>query len=85
MRYGADIFLYTHYKGASFRQTVGGVIILNLCTSSDDALYLGRYIYTKTCKNILKDFRVLDWTQILKFTKGHNCVKPVGGVTVLAG
>ena len=35
-----DARVVTIYKGAQFRKTVDGVMVLNLCTSPDDALYL---------------------------------------------
>ena len=37
--YGHDVHSEI-LKGASFRKNIGGVKFLNLCTSSDDALYL---------------------------------------------
>ena len=39
------------------------------------------YICTMFQENIYKGFRVIE-QYILKFTKGHNSIKNVGGVTV---
>ena len=43
------------------------------------------YICSKFHENITGDLRVIERTQfsIVKFSKGHNFVKNVGGVTVL--
>ena len=41
-------------------KTVDGVMILNLCTSSDNALFC-----TNFQKNISKGFRVMDWTRFV--------------------
>ena len=43
-------------KGHNSVKTVDGVMVLNLCTSSDDALYL----YQVSTKNISQGFRVIE-------------------------
>ena len=55
-------------------------MVLNLCTSSDDALYL-----YQVSRKYLKRFQSYweDVVCILKFSKGHNSVNSVGGVIVL--
>lgn len=52
----------------SKKQTVDGIMILDLCISTDDALY----IFTKLCRNILHAFKVTEGghVSILKITKG---------------
>ena len=56
------------------------VHVLNLCTSTDDALYL-----YQVSRKYLKRFQSYqeDAVCILKFSKGHNSVNSVGGVMVL--
>ena len=55
-------------------------MVLNPCTSSDNALYLyqvsGKYL--KGFQSYLEDA-----VCILKFSKGHNSINCVGGVMVL--
>ena len=67
-------------KGHYLVKTVNGVMVLNLCISSDDALYL-----YQVSRKYLKGFQSYsEYTVcILKFSKGHNSVKSVGGVMVL--
>ena len=62
-------------------KTVIVVMVLNLCISSDDALYL-----YQIKKKYPKGFQIYceDAVCILKFSKGHNSVNSVGGVMVLA-
>ena len=59
-------------------KTVNRVIILNLCISPDDALYLYQFQ-----ENISKGYRVIKRLNFVKFAKGHNSIKNVGGVMVL--
>ena len=55
-------------------------MVLNLCTSTDDALYL-----YQVARKYLKGFQRYreDAVWILKFSKGHNSVNSVGGVMAL--
>ena len=55
-------------------------MVLNLCTSPHDALYLYH-----VSRKYLKGFQSYqeDAVCILKFTKGHNSVNSVGGVMAL--
>ena len=59
-------------------------MLLNLCTSSYDALYLV-HICTKFHENIPRGIKVIEQTQFVyeKISKGHNSVKKVDGVTIL--
>ena len=50
------------FKGHNSLKTVGQVIVLNLCTSSYDALYLV-YICTRFHENILEGIKVIERTQ----------------------
>ena len=50
------------FNGHNFLKNVGRVMVLNLCTSSYDALYLV-YICTKFHENILDGIRVIELTQ----------------------
>ena len=61
-------------------KTVDGVMVLNLVTSSDNALYL-----YQVSRKYLKGFQRYqeDAVCILKFSKGHNSVNSVGGVMAL--
>ena len=67
-------------KGHNSVKTVNGVMVLNFCTSSDDALYL-----YQVSRKYLQEFQSYreDAICILKFSKGHNSVNNVGGVMVL--
>ena len=56
-----------HFQTESFKRhnslkNVGQVMVLNLCTSSYDALYLV-YICTKFHENVLDGIKVIEWTQ----------------------
>ena len=55
-------------------------MVLYLCTSPDDALYLYH-----VSRKYLKGFQSYqeDAVCILKFSKGHNSVNNTGGVTAL--
>ena len=55
-------------------------MVLNLCTSPDDASYL-----YKVSRKYLKEFQSYreDAVYILKFPKGHNSVNSVGRVMSL--
>ena len=59
---------------------LGGVMVFNLCSSSDHALYFYQVLW-----NYLKRYRSYraDTISILKITKGNNSAKNVGGVTVV--
>ena len=50
------------FKGHNSLKNVGRVMVLNLCTSSYDALYL-IYICTKFHENILAGIQVIEQTQ----------------------
>ena len=50
------------FKGHNSLKNVGQVVVLNLCTSSYDALYLV-YICTKFHENILDGIKVIELTQ----------------------
>ena len=67
-------------KGHNSIKTVNGVMVLNFCNSSDDALYL-----YQVSRKYLKGFQNYREAAvcILKFSKGHNSVNSVGGVMVL--
>ena len=70
-------------KGHNSVKTVDGVMVLNLCISSDNALYLYQVSrkYLKGSQSYQKDA-----VYILKFSKGHNSVNRVdrvGGVMAL--
>ena len=54
-------------------------MVLNLYTSSDDALYL-----YQVSRKYLTGFQyyIADAICILKYAKGHNSVKNIGGVMV---
>ena len=67
-------------KGNNSTKNAGGATVVNLCTSSDHALY-----FYPVLLNYLKwyqSYRV-DTISILKITKGNNSAKHVGGVTVV--
>ena len=67
-------------KGNNSAKNVGGVNIVNLCTSSGHALYLCQLSW-----NYLKRYQSYraDTISIWKITKGNNSAKNVGGVTVV--
>ena len=62
-------------KGHNSVKTVDGVMVLNLCTSSDDALYL-----YQVSRKYLKGFQSYreDVVCILEFTNGYYSVNSVG-------
>ena len=66
---------WPHYS----HKNVDGVMVLNLCTSSDDPLYFTKF---RENNQRVSDF-LADVICILKFAKGHNSVKSIGGVMVL--
>ena len=67
-------------KGNNSAKNVGGVTVVNLCTSSGLALY-----FYQVLRNYLKRYQSYraDTISILKITKGNNSAKNVVGVTVL--
>ena len=67
-------------KGHNSVKTVDGIMVLYLCISTDDALYL-----YQVSRKYLKGFQSYceDVVCIPKFSKGHNSVNSVGGVMVL--
>ena len=67
-------------KGNNSTKNVGGVTVVNLCTSSGHALYFYQVLW-----NYLKRYQSYraDTISILKITKGNNSAKNVGGVTVV--
>ena len=67
-------------KGNNSAKNVGGVNIVNLCTSSGHALYLCQLSW-----NYLERYQSYraDTISIWKITKGNNFAKNVGGVTVV--
>ena len=66
-------------KGHNSAKSLDGVMVFNLYTSSDDALYL-----YQVSRKYLKGFYSYraDVICILNFTKGHNSVKSIDGVMV---
>ena len=67
-------------KGNNSAKNAGGATVVNLCMSSDHALYFYQVLW-----NYLKRYQSyrVDTISILKITKGNNSAKNVGGVTVL--
>ena len=67
-------------KGNNSAKNVGGVTVVDLCTSSGHALYFYQVLW-----NYLKRYQSYraDTISILKITKGNNSAKNVGGVTVV--
>ena len=67
-------------KGNNSAKNVGGVTVVNLCTSSGHALYFYQVLW-----NYLERYQSYraDTISILKISKGNNSAKNVGGVTVL--
>ena len=67
-------------KGNNSAKNVGGVNIVNLCTSSGHALYLCQLSW-----NYLERYQSYraDTISIWKITKGNNSAKNVGGVMVV--
>ena len=67
-------------KGNNSAKNVGGVTVVNLCTSSGHVLYFYQVLW-----NYLERYQSYraDTISILKISKGNNSAKNVGGVTVL--
>ena len=67
-------------KGNNSAKNVGGVTVVDLCTSSGHALY-----FYQVLRNYLKRYQSYraDTISILKITKGNNSAKNVDGVTVV--
>ena len=67
-------------KGNNSEKNVGGVTVVNLCTSSDHALYFYQALW-----NYLERYQSYreDTVSILKISKGNNSAKNVGGVTLV--
>ena len=67
-------------KGNNSSNNVGGVTVVNLCTSSGHVLYFYQVIW-----NYLERYRSYraDTISILKITKANNSAKNVDGVTVV--
>ena len=67
-------------KGNNSAKNVGGVTVIDLCTSSGHALY-----FYQVLRNYLKRYQSYraDTISILKITKGNNSAKNAGGVTVV--
>ena len=67
-------------KGNNSAKNVGGVTVVNLCTSSGHALYFYQVLW-----NYLERYQSYraDTISILKISKGNNSAKNVGGVTVV--
>ena len=73
-------FLYWKLQMGLFRKKVGGVTVVDLCTSSSHTLYFYQVLW-----NYLKRYQSYraDTISILKISKGNNSAKNVGGVTVI--
>ena len=67
-------------KGNNSAKNVGGVTVVNLCTSSGHALYFYQVLWHYLKR--YQSYRV-DTISILKITKGNNSAKIVGGVNVI--
>ena len=67
-------------KGNNSAKNVGGVTVVDLCTSSGHALY-----FYQVLRNYLKRYQSYraDMISILKITKGNNSAINVGGMTVV--
>ena len=67
-------------KGNNSAKNASGATVVNLCTSSDHALYFYQILW-----NYLKRYQSyrVDRISILKITKGNNSTKNVGGVRVV--
>ena len=67
-------------KGNNSAKNVGGVTVVDLCTSSGHAIYFYQVLW-----NYLKRYQSYraDTISKLKITKGNNSAKNVGGVTVV--
>ena len=67
-------------KGNNSPRNVGGVTVVNLCTSSGHALYFYQVLWNYLEK--YQSYRA-DTLSILKITKGNKFAKYVGGVTIV--
>ena len=67
-------------KGNNSAKNVGGVTVVNLCTSSGHALYFYHILWNHLER--YQSYRA-DTISILKISKGNNSAKNVGGVTVV--
>ena len=67
-------------KGNNSAKNVGGVTVVNLCTSSGHALYFYQVLWHYLKR--YQGYRV-DTISILKNKKGNNAAKNVGGVNVV--
>ena len=67
-------------KGNNSGKNVGGVTVIDLCTSSGHALH-----FYLVLRNYLKGYQSYraDTISILKIKKGNNSAKNVGGETVV--
>ena len=76
---GDTISILKISKGDNSAKNVGGVTVVDLCTSSGHALYFYQVLW-----NYLKRYKSYraDTISILKITKGKYSAKNVGGVTV---
>ena len=80
MNWADTISILKITKGNNSAKKVGGVTVVNLCTSSSHALYFYQVLW-----NYLKRFQSyrVDTISIRKISKGNNSAKNVGGVTVV--
>ena len=67
-------------KGNNSTKNAGGATVVNLCTSSDHALYFYQVLLNYLQR--YQSYRV-DTISILKITKGNKSAKNVGGVNVV--
>ena len=65
-------------KGNNYPKNVGGVTVVNLCTSSGHALYFYQVLWNYLER--YQSYRAVT-ISLLKITKGNNSAKNVGGVT----
>ena len=74
------IFIRNISKGHNFTKTVGGIIVLVLCTLSVASLFL----YPVSRKYLWRFIKCrVDMISIGKLSKGHNSFKNVDGVMIL--
>ena len=69
-------------KGNNSAKNVGGVTVVDLCTSSGHALYFYQSWWNYMYLERYQSYRA-DTISILKITKGNNSAKNVGGVAVV--
>ena len=67
-------------KGNNSAKNVGGVTIVNLCTSSGHAVYFFQALWNYLER--YQSYRAVT-ISILKISKGNNSAKKVGGVTIV--